>query len=310
MCEPITIGIITAVVGGIGAVANYQAQQQQVEYANAQAAAQADFQRKQQYFQAEQYNRQVSLTNQTQMLQTFNQRMAVENQNLQTQLEFLSQQQQFQYQTLQNQLQYQTDLNKSLASQELLNSQLMLNKSATSRAMQAEQQKLADAQAQAAFEGQRLLSTNLQTQGTVLGSGRTGQSIGLLVNDANRVYGQNAAILARNMQTAEGDYMNNSALAVLRQLNADADATSKLIPEPIKPLPLPELPRPVFAQVPDYGPTASFMDNPGPMATPVFAQGPSGIGLVAGIGGSILGGINAGMQMNSLVPKTPKPPGS
>lgn len=306
MCAPVVIGIVTAVVGGIGAVAQYQAQQQQVDYANAQAAAQADFQRKMQIFQAEQQNKQISLNNQVQMQQTFNQRIAVENQNLQTSLEFQFQNQQLKYQNLQNQLQYQTDLNKSLASQELLNSQLSLNKSATSRAIQAEQQKLADAQAQAAFEGQRLLATNLQTQGTVLGSGRTGQSIGLLVNDANRVYGQNSAILGRNMQTAEGDYMNNSALAVLRQLNADADATSKLIPEPIKPLALPEPPKPVFAMVPEYGPRAEFINDPGPAMTPVFASGPSPLGLVAGIGGSILGGINAGYQFDALAPKKPK----
>lgn len=312
MCDPVTIGITTAVVGGIGAVAQYQQQQRQVEYANAQAQAQADYQNRVNQFQAaqqaSQYNQQVSYANQQAMLQTFNQRSTVSNQNLQTQMDFLSMQQQRQYQTLQNQLQYQTELNKSIVSQEYVKSQLDLNRQATSRAFMGEQQKLADAQAKAAVEGQRLLATNLQTQGTVLASGRTGQSIGLLVNDASRVYGQNAAMLNRNVDTAYGDYMNNSAVAVLRQLSADAEATSRLIPEPIKPIPLPELPRPVFADLPDYGPMQKTMDMPVvPTVSPVFASGPSSIGLIGGIGSSIMGGVTAGMQANALVPKKPKP---
>jgi hypothetical protein len=301
MCEPISIGIATAVIGGIGAVASYQQQVQQVEYANAQAAAQADLQRKTALFQAEQFNKQVSLNNQTQLSQLYNQKTAVANQNLQTQLDYLSGQAQRQYQGLQDQLQYQTELNKSITSQEFVNTQLSLNRNATSRAIMAEQQKLNDAQAQSAFEGQRLLATNLQTQGTVLSSGRTGQSIGLLVNDADRVYGQNSAILNRNMETAIGDYENNSALAVLRQLNADADATSRLLPEPIKPLPLPSLPSPVFGAMPEMGPMQDYMTDYGPLAKPVFASGPSSIGLIAGIGGSILGGVNAGLQADNLI---------
>jgi hypothetical protein len=301
MCEPISIGIATAVIGGIGAVASYQQQVQQVEYANAQAAAQADLQRKTALFQAEQFNKQVSLNNQTQLSQLFNQKTAVANQNLQTQLDYMSGQAQRQYQGLQDQLQYQTELNKSITSQEFVNTQLSLNRNATSRAIMAEQQKLNDAQAQSAFEGQRLLATNLQTQGTVLSSGRTGQSIGLLVNDADRVYGQNSAILNRNMETAIGDYENNSALAVLRQLNADADATSRLLPEPIKPLPLPSLPSPVFGAMPEMGPMQDYMTDYGPLAKPVFASGPSSIGLIAGIGGSILGGVNAGLQADNLI---------
>lgn len=300
MCAPLAIGIATAVVGAVGAVGSYVQQQQQVEYANAQAQAQADYQNRLALFQAEQNNQQIAFSNQNLMMQSFNQRNAIANQNLQTQLDFLSQQQNRQYQTLQNQLEFQTELNKSLASQTVVNTQLELNRNTTSRAMQAEQQKLADAQAKAAVEGQRLLATNLQTQGTVLGSGRTGQSIGLLVNDANRTYGQNAAILNRNLDTASGDYMNNTAMAVLRQLNADVDATNRLIPEPIRPLPLPELPRPVLADLPEYAPMQPFQSNPGPVATPVFASGPSGIGLVAGIGSSLVGGVTAGYQMAGL----------
>lgn len=301
MCAPVAIGIATLAVGAATAVVSYQQQQQQVAYANQQAQAQADYQNRMAIYQAQQYNKQVDFNNQNQMMQTFNQRMAVANQNQQTQLDYLYAQQQRSYQGLQQQLQYQTELNKSIASKAFVDTQLELNRNATSRAIQAEQQKLADAQAQAAFEGQRLLATNLQTQGTVLGSGRTGQSIGLLVNDAERTYGQNSAILSRNIDTAYGDYMNNSAMAVLRQLNADAEATSRLLPEPIKPLPLPELPKPVLADLPEFGPLQNYLTDIGPMASPVLAGGPGPIGLIAGIGSSALGGVNAGLSSAAAI---------
>ena len=301
MCDPVSIGIGTFVVGAVSAVGSYVQQQQQVEYANAQAEAQSRYQNQVTLFQAAQQNRSVSLANQQQAMQTFLQRQNVANQNLQTQLDYQAQLQQRSYQGLQDQLAYQVDLNKSIASQQYVNTQLTLNKEATSRAMMAEQQKLNDAQAQAAFEGQRLLATNLQTQGTVLSSGRTGQSIGLLVNDAERRYGQDSAILNRNADMAYGDYQNNSAMAVLRQLSADAEATSRLLPEPIKPMSLPSLPKPVLADLPEYGPTASYLDSPGPMSSPVFASGPSPIGLIAGIGGSVLGGIGAGYQQAAIL---------
>lgn len=300
MCDPVSIGIGTFVVGAVSAVGSYVQQQQQVEYANAQAAAQASYQNQVNLFQAAQQNKQVSLANQQQMFQTFNQRQSVANQNAQTQIDFQTAVQQRNYQSLQDQLSYQVDLNKSIASQQFVNTQLELNKQATSRAMMAEQQKLNDAQAQAAFEGQRLLATNLQTQGSVLSSGRTGQSIGLLVNDAERRYGQDAAIQNRNIETAYGDYQNNSAMAVLRQLSADADATSRLLPEPIKPISLPPIAEPIFAQLPEYGPTADYLSSPGPMASPVFASGPSPIGLIAGIGGAAVGGVTAGYQFEAL----------
>jgi hypothetical protein len=300
MCEPVSIGIATAVIGGIGAVGAYQQQQQQVAYANQQAIAQADYQRQVALYQAQEYNRQVAFTNQQNTMATLNQRMSIANQNLNTQIEYLNQQQQREYQGLQQQLQYQTDLNKSILSQASADTQLELNQRATSRVFQAEQQKLSDAQAQAAFEGQKILATSLQTQGTVLGSGRSGQSIGLLVGDAQRRAGQDSAIVSRNIDTAYGDYLNNSGIAVLRQLTADAQAISSILPEPIKPLPLPELAPPSLAPLPEYGPDMPFKTDIGPVMSPVLASGPSSIGLIGGIGSSILGGVNAGYQMAAL----------
>lgn len=301
MCDPVSIGITTAVVGTVSAVGSYVQQQQQVQYANAQAEAQSNYQNQVNLFQAAQQNKAISLSNQQQRFQTFNQRQSIANQNAQTQIEYQAALQQRNYQSLQDQLAYQVDLNKSIASQQYVKTQLELNKQATSRAVMAEQQKLNDAQAQAAFEGQRLLATNLQAQGSVLSSGRTGQSIGLLVNDAERRYGQDSAILNRNVDMAYGDYQNNSAMAVLRQLAADADATSRLLPEPIKPLTLPDLPRPILADLPEYGPGADYLSSPGPRSSPVFASGPSPIGLVAGIGGSMVGGVQAGYQQAAVL---------
>ena len=86
MCDPVSIGIGTFVVGAVSAVGSYVQQQQQVEYANAQAAAQASYQNQVNLFQAAQQNKQISLANQQQMFQTFNQRQSVANQNAQTKI--------------------------------------------------------------------------------------------------------------------------------------------------------------------------------------------------------------------------------
>ena len=300
MCPPAVVaavvGIASAVVGTVGSIASYQQQQQQVDYANQQAMAQANYQQQQALYQNEQFNRQVFNQNQQAQYQTFNQNAAIANQNLQTKFDYFAQNNRRSYDNLQNQLAYQTELNKSIISNNYVDTQVDLNKQATSRAMMQEQQRLQDAANQSAFEGQRLLASNLQAQGSILGSGRTGQSIGLLLNSADASYGRDAAMLNKNMDTAVGDYYQNSAMAVIRQLNADSEAYSKLVPEPIKPIDLPSIPDPVYASFITPPPLQDFNYDIGPTMKPVLARGPSSLGMIAGIGSSVIGGVSAGID--------------
>jgi hypothetical protein len=300
MCPPAVvaavIGIASAVAGTVGSIASYQQQQQQVDYANQQAMAQANYQQQQALYQNEQYNRQVFNQNQQAQYQTFNQNSAIANQNLQTKFDYFAQNSRRSYDNLQNQLAYQTELNKSIISNNYVDTQVDLNKQATSRAMMQEQQRLQDAANQSAFEGQRLLASNLQAQGSILGSGRTGQGIGLLLNSADASYGRDAAMLNKNMDTAVGDYYQNSAMAVIRQLNADSEAYSKLVPEPIKPIDLPTIPDPVYASFITPPPLQEYNYDIGPVMKPVLAKGPSSLGMIAGIGSAVIGGVSTGID--------------
>ena len=67
--------------------------------------------------------------------------------------------------------------------------QVDLNNEAASRAYETEQTKLSEARKKASFARQSNLAKMIGAKGSILSSGRTGQSIGLLVNDAERQSG-------------------------------------------------------------------------------------------------------------------------
>ena len=53
----------------------------------------------------------------------------------------------------------------------------------------AEQAKISEAEKKAAFEQQALLAKSIGAKGSILAAGRSGQSVGLLVNDVERQLG-------------------------------------------------------------------------------------------------------------------------
>ena len=63
------------------------------------------------------------------------------------------------------------------------------NAEEANRVYTAEQARLEGKRKEAAFEAQSILAKSIGTKGTILASGRTGQSIGLLVNDVERQAG-------------------------------------------------------------------------------------------------------------------------
>ena len=73
--------------------------------------------------------------------------------------------------------------------QENKDKQVGLNNESANRVYEQEQTKLSEARKKAAFGRQASLAKMIGAKGAVLASGRTGQSIGLLVNDAERQSG-------------------------------------------------------------------------------------------------------------------------
>jgi hypothetical protein len=67
--------------------------------------------------------------------------------------------------------------------------QIDFNNEGANRSYVAEQVKLSEAKKKAAFEQQNILAKSIGAKGTILASGRTGQSVGLLVNDVGRQAG-------------------------------------------------------------------------------------------------------------------------
>ena len=84
-----------------------------------------------------------------------------------------------------------------------------LNAQAANRAYQQSQAKLKGEYDQAAQKAEQLLTQRLQAQGTTLAAGRSGQSIGGLLTDAQRTEGRDLATLGMNLGYAQQDYSWN-----------------------------------------------------------------------------------------------------
>jgi hypothetical protein len=138
------------------------------------------------------------------------------------------------------------------ASQEAYNRQIKLNAEAANRAYVADQMKLKNEYDKSAVESQKLMTNALQAQGNILASGRVGQSVGILAQDAERSFGRDMATLGMNLGYANEDYLLSSQNTFQQAESANAAAAA------------------------------------GRMIRPTA---PSGLGLVSGIGSSIIGGL-------------------
>jgi hypothetical protein len=322
MCVAVAIGVASAVVGAVGSIAQYQQQQAQVAAANDAAWQQTVLQNRQinsaanqnlqqSIFSMQMQNRQVKFQNQQTMQQTMLQMDQVVRSNLSAHREWQQAMLQNSYANMQNQLDYQGRFNQSLLSRNAADLQQGINQRALNADLEAAQIRLQDARAQAAFESERLMASNLQAQGTVLAGGRSGQSIGLSVQSVNAAYGRDMNMVGTNYANSVEDFYSDSYKAYLAQIQRDAEAISRIVPEPSKPIGLPAPPEPIYAPMPDRPILAPFMKSPGPYQSAIFAPaptqqpGPSGIGLIAGIGGSIVGGVQAGYQARNYVKSAP-----
>jgi flagellar biosynthesis GTPase FlhF len=192
---------------------------------------------------------------------------------------YQQQQQQTDYANAVAQQQYQAQLTAYKQSERAYAEQIRLNTEAANRGYISEQRKLQAEYAQAAQKAQERTIQSLQQQGLVMASGRTGQSIGLLLADAERTADRDMAVLGQNLAYANQDYWVGADSIFNQQESANNMAASQRTLQPTAPIAMP---------------------------------GPSGIGLVAGLGSAAIGGVST---WNSLKPQkatvpdpTPKPP--
>lgn len=320
MCDPITIGITTAVIGGIGSIASYQQQQAQVSasnnaawqqtvYQNKQIANQSQQALRQNIFSLQQNNRAVEFQNQNILQQSQIQMDQTVRSNLRAHQEHQAAVTANQYQNLNQQLDYTQQLNKSTLSKQVAEIQQVMNQRGLSAELEEAQRRLKDAAAVAAFEGERLMVSNLEMTGSVLATGKSGGSIGLAAQSLDAAYGRDASMVATNFDSAKEGFFSEATNAFTKKVQADWEAMAGIIPEPSKPIGIAAPMEPIYASLPDQPIFAPMQTKLAPRGKTLFAPaptmtpGPSGIGLVAGIGSSILGGVQAGMQANAMKPQ-------
>ena len=186
---------------------------------------------------------------------------------------FTQQQQEANYQNSVAQQQYQNQLAAYQQSERSYQEQTVLNMNAANRAYLSEQGKLAAQFRQASEEAQKLSVKAFQQQGLVLASGRTGQSMGLLMADAERSYGRDYAMLGQNLAYANQDYFTGTE-SIFNQAQSQQNlAASNRAIAP---------------------------------STPIPVAGPSGLGLIAGIGGAAFQGLSTYGSLKA--PKADVPP--
>lgn len=251
---PIVAAVASAASAAVGTVAQYQQQQAEYQY-------------------------QVQARNYAYQADVQVQEIARRNEEAQINYRYQVDRQQYEYQNQLLEQDYQNQMRAYEASQQTYRDQIGLNQKAANRAYEAEQLKLSSERKKAAQDAQTLFIQKMQAQGQVLATGRAGQGIGLLVSDAERVYGRDLAMLGTNLGYATEETLMGLENIFLDQQTADLRAASQRMLEPMKPLKGPE-------------PVKMPMSSYAPVPQPIQPLKPGAGQLVAGIGQSVLGGIS------------------
>jgi len=107
-----------------------------------------------------------------------------------------------------------------------------LNAQAANRSYQQSQAQLKGEYDQAAQKAEQLLTQRLQAQGSTLAAGRSGQSIGGLLTDAQRTEGRDLANLGMNLGYAQQDYSWNVLNVFEQHKTANIQAAAQRKPMP------------------------------------------------------------------------------
>ena len=166
-------------------------------------------------------------------------------------LQYQQAQQQADMQNKQIQAQHQGQVRQEIAARRAYEQQLQNNNTAANKSYVQEQAKLQEARAQAAFKAQSNYAKAIGSQGKVLASGATGQSVGLLAMDAERQEGFATAQANAGLRSAEQQAAVGMDIAFEQAKSANNQAWNKL---------------------------------PTPTQAPVFADKPVGIGKDLGLG--------------------------
>jgi len=127
---------------------------------------------------------------------------------------------------------YQAESQAARASERAYQEQRNLNAEAANRAYQQQQLKMKGEMDKASQQAEQGLIRRLQAQGTTLAAGRTGQSVGGLLADAERVEGRDLGTLGMNLAYAQQDYFFGMEDITRQQNAANIQAASQRLAKP------------------------------------------------------------------------------
>jgi hypothetical protein len=127
---------------------------------------------------------------------------------------------------------YQAESQAARASERAYQEQRNLNAEAANRAYQQQQLKMKGEMDKASQQAEQGLIRRLQAQGTTLAAGRTGQSVGGLLADAERVEGRDLGTLGMNLAYAQQDYFFGMESIYQQQKSANISAASQRLAKP------------------------------------------------------------------------------
>ena len=167
---------------------NMQAQQAQMQQQQQRQSMiqQQNQQRDQQIFSQQQQQQQMQMQAQQQQEQRD---LQVRQSNVQIANQYNQQRRQVAAEREQIMAKYSADRIGYQREVETANKQKYFNNEAANAVYKQEQLKMSEAKKKAAFASQTALAKSIGAQGSILAAGRTGQSVGLLVNDAERQAG-------------------------------------------------------------------------------------------------------------------------
>lgn len=139
------------------------------------------------------------------------------------------------------QARYAADRLNAQRSKENTEQQKRFNNEAANKIYQQEQTKITEAKRKAAFASQAALAKSIGAKGSILAAGRTGQSIGLLLNDVERQAGFAQAQADATMNSTMEQSLLSMDQGFLQALGANQRAENNRIMEPQDPF-MPELP--------------------------------------------------------------------
>lgn len=267
MCSPIAIAGAGLAVSAIGTGASIYMGIQSSNAAAAQAQAQLDMQyeqaaqnramqREAQRQQVQQQQLQFAQQQRMQVEQMVQaQRQAEDARNLQITQANVQIQNQYEQQRAQVEAEqatiaakYAADLAAYQRGVEEADEQIRFNNEAANRVYIQEQAKMTEAKQKAAFAAQTALAKSIGAKGAILATGRTGQSIGLLINDAERQAGFAQAQADAQLESSLEQAQIGMDQAFLQSLGANNKAESSKGMEPVNPY------MPSFPGIPNFVP--------------------------------------------------------